>query len=156
MSLVEKSLPLAAMKKSAEKVLPVLRAKGIDPDSKNAFEYTSYLLDAAYRDVSQAKKSLKRWMVSAIVLLICFTISLAALFASKSNIPESKTVPSAPPSVYAIVPQERNYVASVNSDKYHRMTCNYADFILEENRVYFETEAEAVAAGKAPCSVCKP
>lgn len=153
MSLVEKSLPLAAMKKSVEKVMPVLRAKGIDPDSKNAFEYTSYLLDAAYHDVTQAKKSLKRWMVFAIVLLICCAISLAAFFTTYSN---SNMDPSSPSSVYAIVPQERNYVASVNSDKYHRMTCNYADFILEENRVYFETEAEAVEAGKTPCSVCKP
>lgn len=51
---------------------------------------------------------------------------------------------------------ERNYVASVNSDKYHRLSCDYAGNILEENRVYYATAGQAEAAGKEPCSVCRP
>ena len=52
--------------------------------------------------------------------------------------------------------QERNYVASRNSGKYHRVTCDHADRILSENRIYYETAAEAEQAGKDPCSVCRP
>lgn len=48
------------------------------------------------------------------------------------------------------------YVASVNSDIFHRSSCDYAENILEENRVYYATAADAEDAGKRPCSVCRP
>lgn len=51
---------------------------------------------------------------------------------------------------------ERNFVASVNSDKFHRPTCDYAENISPENRVYYATAQEAEDAGKTPCSVCRP
>lgn len=51
---------------------------------------------------------------------------------------------------------EMKYVASRDSDKYHRLSCHYVDQILKENRVYYKTEEAARRAGKSPCSVCKP
>lgn len=48
------------------------------------------------------------------------------------------------------------YVASVSSDKYHNISCDYAKKIKEENKLYYETEEEARKAGKSPCSVCMP
>lgn len=48
------------------------------------------------------------------------------------------------------------YVASVSSDKYHNLSCDYAKNIKEENKLYYETEEEARKAGKSPCSVCMP
>lgn len=49
---------------------------------------------------------------------------------------------------------DKNYVASVNSDKYHISGCTYAENILPGNIVYYTTEADAKAAGKNPCSKC--
>lgn len=48
------------------------------------------------------------------------------------------------------------YVGSSKSDKYHSLDCRYVDQINPENLVFFETKAEAEAAGYVPCGVCKP
>ena len=48
------------------------------------------------------------------------------------------------------------YIASKESDVYHRATCEYVDAILERNRTYYLSEESAVADGKIPCSVCRP
>jgi competence protein ComEC len=48
------------------------------------------------------------------------------------------------------------YVGSINSDKYHLPTCRYAQAILPANQIWFNSEAEALAAGYVPCGVCKP
>lgn len=48
------------------------------------------------------------------------------------------------------------YVASRESDKYHRTSCHYVDNILPENIVYYYTKESAKRAGKSPCSVCAP
>lgn len=49
-----------------------------------------------------------------------------------------------------------NFVASKNSDKFHRTDCRYAASIAEQNRVWFDTVDEAEAAGYQPCSTCTP
>lgn len=48
------------------------------------------------------------------------------------------------------------YVASVNSDTFHRSSCDYVDNILEENRTYYLSKLRAIIDGKQPCSVCMP
>ena len=48
------------------------------------------------------------------------------------------------------------YVASVNSDIFHRSSCDYVDSILEENRTYYLSKLRAIIDGKQPCSVCMP
>ena len=52
--------------------------------------------------------------------------------------------------------EEKNYIASVNSDKYHILSCKYAERISGDNRIYYETKAEAIEDGKSPCLVCQP
>ncbi len=47
-------------------------------------------------------------------------------------------------------------VASRNGSVYHRADCASAAHILEANRVYFGTAAEAEAAGYRPCEKCRP
>lgn len=40
------------------------------------------------------------------------------------------------------------FVASKNSDVYHKVSCSDVSKILEENRIYFQTEDEAKASGR--------
>jgi hypothetical protein len=48
------------------------------------------------------------------------------------------------------------YVGSINSNKYHYPDCEWAQKILPENEIWFDTEAEAEEAGYRPCKVCRP
>ncbi len=48
------------------------------------------------------------------------------------------------------------YVGSIESDKYHYPTCRWAEKILKENEIWFDTIDEAKAQGYQPCGVCKP
>jgi len=58
----------------------------------------------------------------------------------------------------AIIAKEpgRRYVGSKHSDKYHLPTCEWAKKIRTQNQIWFDTIAEAKAAGYRACSVCKP
>lgn len=47
------------------------------------------------------------------------------------------------------------YVGSKNSDKYHLPWCSGAKRIAEANKVYFNSKAEAEAAGYSPAANCK-
>lgn len=70
------------------------------------------------------------------------TISEAPLQAAA----EGETVPTA---------HEGGYVGSKNGTKYHLPWCSGAQRILEENKVWFRTKAEAEAAGYTPASNCR-
>ncbi len=48
------------------------------------------------------------------------------------------------------------YVGSIKSDKYHYPSCRYVQTIKPENLIWFNSAAEAQAAGYVPCGVCKP
>lgn len=48
------------------------------------------------------------------------------------------------------------YVGSVDSDKYHIPGCRFAEKILPENEIWFDTVEEAQAAGYTACGVCHP
>lgn len=52
--------------------------------------------------------------------------------------------------------QKAEYIASAESDKYHRRSCEYVENILDENRVYYDTAADAENGGKTACSLCRP
>lgn len=102
--------------------------------------------------------SLKNQRNIAFVLCAVF-FALTLIFAFRSTPVASKQAASPTSTARAQAQrtdQAKNYVASVNSGKYHRLTCDYADNILEENRVYYATVQEAEAAGKQSCSVCRP
>lgn len=48
------------------------------------------------------------------------------------------------------------YVGSSSSNKYHYTTCKWAQKILPENLVTFNSPEEAMKSGYMPCKVCKP
>lgn len=52
--------------------------------------------------------------------------------------------------------EEKKYVGSIESDKYHYKSCQWSKKILPENEIWFDSVAEAVAAGYSPCGTCKP
>lgn len=52
--------------------------------------------------------------------------------------------------------QKAEYIASSESDKYHRRSCEYVENILDENRVYYDTAADAERDSKTACSLCRP
>lgn len=54
------------------------------------------------------------------------------------------------------VKKEGTFVGSLESDKYHDPSCRYAQKILEENEIWFDTAEEAQQAGYSPCGVCHP
>ena len=49
----------------------------------------------------------------------------------------------------------KNFVASVSGAKYHLPWCPGANTIKEENKIWFESEDEARAAGYSPAGNCK-
>lgn len=48
------------------------------------------------------------------------------------------------------------YAGSKKSNKYHYLTCKWAQKIKPENLVTFKSAKDAQAAGYVPCKVCKP
>lgn len=67
----------------------------------------------------------------------------------------TSTVPSGSQEPETPVKTSGTYVGSVDSDKYHVPGCRFADKILPENEIWFDTEEEAQAAGYSPCGVCQ-
>lgn len=48
------------------------------------------------------------------------------------------------------------YVGAITTGKFHYTSCQWANRIRSENRVYFNSRQEAVNAGYIPCKVCRP
>lgn len=48
------------------------------------------------------------------------------------------------------------YVASINKEPFHRISCRWAQKILPKNTVYYNTREEAIQDGHRPCKVCRP
>ena len=48
------------------------------------------------------------------------------------------------------------YVGSSESNKYHNPSCRYVKKILPENKIWFDSAADAEAQGYSPCGVCNP
>jgi methylphosphotriester-DNA--protein-cysteine methyltransferase len=48
------------------------------------------------------------------------------------------------------------YVASVDSQVFHKTDCKSATKISEKNLVHYSTRDEAIQAGKKPCAECQP
>ena len=49
-----------------------------------------------------------------------------------------------------------NYAGSINSNKYHRCSCMWAEQIAKENLACFKSPDDAEEKGYVPCNVCKP
>lgn len=48
------------------------------------------------------------------------------------------------------------YVGSVDSDKYHNPSCRFAEEILPENEIWFDSTEDAESSGYSPCGGCHP
>jgi hypothetical protein len=55
-----------------------------------------------------------------------------------------------------ITTAEYHYVASKNSQIFHKSDCRFAKRITQGNLVSYENREQAVKAGKKPCTICKP
>ena len=53
-------------------------------------------------------------------------------------------------------PAEYKFVASKNSNVFHRPDCSSAERIKPANLVGYNSRGEAIKAGKRPCKRCKP
>ena len=48
------------------------------------------------------------------------------------------------------------YVASKNSQAFHRLSCTAAAKIADRNLIHYASRDDAIRAGKRPCALCKP
>ena len=78
------------------------------------------------------------------------TGSSAATTPTEPQVPQETQDPEPP------VKTSGTYVGSVDSDKYHIPGCRFAEKILPENEIWFDTVEEAQAAGYTACGVCHP
>jgi len=52
-------------------------------------------------------------------------------------------------------PVQITYVASVNSDVFHRPSCHYVRRITA-SKEYFDSRESAIQSGRRPCKICRP
>ena len=62
----------------------------------------------------------------------------------------------AQPATAAAAPVTEGYVASRNSQVFHKADCKSAAKISEKNLVRYDTRDKAIQAGKKPCAECQP
>ena len=48
------------------------------------------------------------------------------------------------------------YIGNSNSLKFHYADCYFVSKMNPENKAYFDTREEAIAAGYVPCKRCNP
>ena len=122
--------------------------KGTEMTNEEYLKIRTSLLEK--ENAEQEKQQRKYVLQRNIALVLCAIFFVIALvFATR---PASAA--SVKTSVTGV--RQEKYVASSVSDKYHRLSCEYADNILEENKVYYKTPADAERDGKYACSVCRP
>ncbi len=132
-------------------------------DMVKAYNGRRYLPRPAENGLTKSK-SVQRFFasilgVSILVIGIFIMIGITTLFPPTSG--EGNDVPVNKAS-NVLVEQETkevetgDFVASKNSDVFHRENCHYVDQIYKGNIVYYKNRESAIAAGKSPCSVCKP
>lgn len=51
---------------------------------------------------------------------------------------------------------QKVFVGSIKSNKYHYPNCTWAEKIKPENEIWFSSSADAIAHGYVPCKVCNP
>lgn len=69
---------------------------------------------------------------------------------------EKHRTESAKPVVPASIPVSEGFVASKNSEVFHRANCKSAAKISAKNLVPYASRDEAIRAGKKPCHECNP
>ena len=74
---------------------------------------------------------------------------------SAGSVASLAPAPAAAPAP-APAPAGGQFVGSVNSNVYHYPSCEWAQKIKPENRIYFSSPQDAVNHGYRPCKVCNP
>jgi len=74
--------------------------------------------------------------------------------AKASDVASPPTAKSKQPANQAVT--EYGYVASKNSEVFHKAGCRWANRIAQKNLVRYNSREEATKAGKRPCKMCKP
>jgi hypothetical protein len=59
-------------------------------------------------------------------------------------------------SIDSLASEEKVFVGSIKSNKYHYPACEWAKKIKPSNEIWFSSSADAVAHGYVPCKVCNP
>lgn len=120
------------------------------------FMQKKYILDFPVRETFQPTPTQRR--VGFLVHLLLSLVLVVGLFFLSAPLRFNATTETKdhPPVSVSDTVDERNYVASVNSDKFHIPSCRHAANISDENRVYYSTRSDARSDGKSPCSVCDP
>lgn len=87
-----------------------------------------------------------------------------AIVAARNDSAAEDTTPSTPStpstsntsSTPSVGHTSGTYIASKESDKYHKPTCRHAKKITADNEIWFVSAEEAATAGYSPCGTCKP
>ena len=121
---------------------------------------TAYVNDAPVELDTPAMIVNNRTMVPAWFVSDAFGATVTWDGATSSvyiEMPQEDPAPAVDPEPQPEVPvkTEGTYVGSLESDKYHNPGCRFAENILPENEIWFDTEEEAQAAGYEPCGVCQ-
>lgn len=124
--------------------------------------------------VLAAIKSRKAYIGKAVICCCIFAASAVGFALSSYTVRDDKisevhvTVspvkgteapePSIDPTLAPSAPAQAQgaYEASSRSDKFHLPSCSSASRISEDNRLWFQTRDEAIAAGYSPCGKCQP
>lgn len=119
------------------------------------FMQKKYILDFPVLETFQPT-SRQRRVGFLVHMLLSITIVAGLFFLSAPLRANRAASDDPPPASVSDTVEESNYVASVNSDKFHIPSCRHAANISDENRVYYSTRSKARSDGKSPCSVCDP
>ena len=87
-------------------------------------------------------KQMRKKVAFLVLFLTLFLSACAIQSQSNGNIPTTQPV--------------KKYIGSMNSDKYHLPSCEWARKIKPGNSVWFSSLEEARRAGYVPCKVCQP
>ena len=116
-------------------------------------------------NIQEIQQKINSWLSDGqlFMALLLVLVAVASFGLGQRSVPakERKLVPvtqSVAQSVSTESPSSTiesvSYVGSKNSDKYHLPWCPGAQKIAEQNKVYFNSQAAATAAGYKPAGNC--
>ena len=89
------------------------------------------------------------------IILYKDTPEIVVTGGNQIRVVEDSASSAAAPAPTIATPSE-GYVASVNSEVFHKAGCKSAAKISAKNLVHYQTREEAIRAGKRPCAECRP
>ena len=87
-------------------------------------------------------------------ITICVGAAALVVIAAHLLWPPAKHAPEAQVTQAQVA--EYAYIASANSEVFHRPACKWAKKISLRNLVGFKSREDAINSGRRPCKVCEP